>query len=263
VPDKHFKEVKDERKVVELAIYAGYLTGFHRYYHVGSKYGQRLKESGHPFLEMYRLMIKEFKKPFGDCQVGRISCTGVKFEDVFLDEDGEMTNGAMDAMVDCVMEVLDWINKTVASDDEFTHVNIEKKFQECLGQMRERVNGNPDFAEFRLMVAVQICCLAKVVVKGHKNLHNLVYPVAGLGAAEQLKHVDATERPTVLKLIHKESGMEAYGYNACEGHLCETAEHRVGKMFDFVFIGQSLFCHGLEFGENFVKEYLSDTWQEF
>jgi len=51
-------------------------------------------------------MIKEFKKPFRDCQVGRISCTGVKFEDVFLDEDGEMTNGAMDAMVDCVLEVL-------------------------------------------------------------------------------------------------------------------------------------------------------------
>jgi len=49
----HFKVVKDERKVVELAIYAGYLTGYHRYYHVGSKYGQRLEESNHPFLEMY------------------------------------------------------------------------------------------------------------------------------------------------------------------------------------------------------------------
>jgi len=67
----------------------------------------------------------------------------------------------------------DWINEAVTSDDEFTHVNIENKFQECLGKMRERVNGNPDFAEFHLMVAVQICCLAKVVVKGHKNLNFL------------------------------------------------------------------------------------------
>jgi len=209
------------------------------------------------------LMIKEFKKPFGDCQVGQISCTAVKFEDVFLDEDGEMTNGAMDAMVDCVMEVLGWINETVSSDDEFTHVNIENKFQECLGRMKERVTGNPDFVEFRLMVAVQICCLAKVVVKGHKNLHNLVYPVAGLGAAEQLKHVDAADRPTVLKIVGKESGTEAFGFNGSEGHLCKTAEHHVGKMFDFVFLGQSLFCHGTEFGENIVKEYLSDTWREF
>jgi len=254
---------RDERKVVELVIYAGYLPGFHRYYHVGIKHMQQLVDCNCLSLEMYRLMIEEFKKAFGDIQVGRIRCTVVRFADVYLDENGKMTNGAMDAMVDCILEVLNWINETVDSDNGFHHVNIEKKFQECLGRMKERVAMNPNFAEFCLMLAVQICCLAKVVVKVHKNLHNLVYPVTSLGATEQLEHLDAHERPAMLELIARESGLGAYGSNASEGCLCKTSETRIGNIFDYAFIRQMLFCHGTEFGKNFLKQYMSGIWQEF
>jgi hypothetical protein len=55
-----------------------------------------------------------------------------------------------------------------------------------------------DFAEFRMMVALQICCLTKVVVKGYVNLNNLVYPVLNLGAAKQRSHLDSSKRPQTM-----------------------------------------------------------------
>jgi len=112
------------------------------------------------------------------------------------------------------------------------------------------------------MIAIQICCLAKAVVKGHKNLHNLVYPVSNLGAADQVLHLLTSERPNVLSLIIRERGLEDYGCNVAEGSFCETSENRIGKIFDFVFPGQLQFRHGKD-GENLLKEYNSATWERF
>jgi hypothetical protein len=57
------------------------------------------------------------------------------------------------------------------------------------------------------MLVVQMCLLIKVGIKnGNVNFHNLVYPVANLGAAKQLEHIDVEERPYVLSLIVKETG---------------------------------------------------------
>jgi hypothetical protein len=62
------------------------------------------------------------------------------------------------------------------------------------------------------------------LITGHKDLHNLVYPVSSLGAAKQLKHILPENRPYVLNLILKEMGLEEYGTNAVEGSLCKTSE---------------------------------------
>jgi hypothetical protein len=44
------------------------------------------------------------------------------------------------------------------------------------------------------MLVVQMCILIKVGIKnGHLDHHNLVYPVAKLGAANQLEHIDVEE----------------------------------------------------------------------
>jgi hypothetical protein len=52
------------------------------------------------------------------------------------------------------------------------------------------------------MIAVQICCLAKVMVNGHHNLNNLVYPIGNLGAAKQLSHLkNIGERPEMLNTV--------------------------------------------------------------
>ena len=113
------------------------------------------------------------------------------------------------------------------------------------------------------MIAVQICCLGKVMVKGHLNLNNLVYPVASLGAAGQLSHLkDKSERPEILNTIICEMEVEEYGTNAAEGLLCETSEGRVGNIFDYVFYGQMLFRISKE-GKNLLKQFGSITWEEF
>jgi hypothetical protein len=79
-----------------------------------------------------------------------------------------------------------------------------------------------DFGEFRMMLAIQICCLTKVVVTGHANLNNLVYPVSGLGARSQLDHLESSsDRQEVVNTIVYEMDMEEYGTNAAEGLLCE------------------------------------------
>ena len=112
------------------------------------------------------------------------------------------------------------------------------------------------------MIIVQICCLIKVGITGHADLHNLVYPVSSLGAAKQLKDVTPEDRPYVLHLILKEVGLTEYGTNAAEGSLCKTSEGRVGKIFDHVFPGQMLFCHAPD-GKNLLKRYSSGVWEEF
>jgi len=117
-----------------------------------------------------------------------------------------------------------------------------------------------DIAEFWLMVVVQICCLAGIVVKPHKNLHNLVYPVSNLGAAAQLEHVDQMERGVILDRICSEFDMEHYGHNAGEGLLCETSEAHACKIMDYVFKGQCLFTFGLN-GEQLIKPYLKTSWE--
>ena len=44
------------------------------------------------------------------------------------------------------------------------------------------------------MMLVQMCVLIRVgIKKGHVDLHNLVYPVSGLGAARQLEHIKDPE----------------------------------------------------------------------
>ena len=113
-----------------------------------------------------------------------------------------------------------------------------------------------------MMVALQICCLMKVVVKGHANLNNLVYPVSNLGAAKQMSHLDSSERPEMLRTIIREMEVTRYGTNAGEGSLCENAENRVGTIFDYVFYGSMMF-RITEEGKNMLKFFGSKAWIEF
>jgi len=128
-------------------------------------------------------------------------------------------------------------------------------------QWKEQGHTNLDFGEFQIMLVVQMCLLIKVGIKnGHVDFHNLVYPVANLGASKQLEHIDVEERPYVLSLIVKETGLDKFGTNAAEGCLCKTSENRVGNIYDVVFPGQCLFCHCATTGRCLVKIYGSNEW---
>jgi hypothetical protein len=91
------------------------------------------------------------------------------------------------------------------------------------------------------MMANQLCCLAGIVMKGHKNLNNLVYPVKSLGAAKQLEHLDNDERETMQMRILQDFQLEAYGFNVYEGHLCKTSIEHVCSIMDYYFFGMSQF----------------------
>jgi hypothetical protein len=146
----------------------------------------------------------------------------------------------------------DW-KKTAA--DQTDNGSNETKYLEGLAKL--------DFGEFWMMIAVQICCLAKVVVKGHGNLKNLVYPVSGLGARSQLSHLkDSMDRQEVINMIVHEMGMEELGTNAAEGLLCETSLNCVGTIFDYIFYGMMIFRICKE-GKNWRKTFGSPVWEEF
>jgi len=202
--------------------------------------------------------------PFGDCQSGRMCPSkfmSEEFQRVYLGDDSKM-NDTIKAIIDCIVGILEWINDTVNSE-QFNHVNIERAVQQHIWEMKDKGHTGTDLREFQILLAVQICCLAKAVTKGHENLHNLIYPVAHLGVASQLDHVTPHERPDVLKYIINETGVSQYKLNTGEGYLCEMAVNQFGKIFDYVFLGQSLFCNGTEKGENLVKNFGSDTWERF
>lgn len=119
-----------------------------------------------------------------------------------------------------------------------------------------------DLAEFRLMMLVQMCVLIRVgIKKGHVDLHNLVYPVSGLGAARQLEHIkDPEDRQYVVEHIVKQTGLEEFGTNAAEGSLCETSDKWYTHIFDVFMKGQCLFAMCTTTGRHLVKFYGSSEW---
>ena len=250
-----YQRTKDCRKALRLAVIAAYQTGFHRFFYISSNSMDEMIV-GDPALVYYKKAMSLFGKISGDPQVGRISPSGVQFEKVFLDNSDPIEmNSVLGKMVEDILQLLLWINSKVGTD-EFNHVNVERQFKLMLEDWKGL---QTDIAEFRLMLVVQICCLAGVVVKPHKDLHNLVYPVSSLGAAKQLEHVPRGERGIVLDTVIRQFGMEEFGHNAGEGMLCETSETRVGKIFDVVFRGQHQFTFGVN-GDQLVKEYGKREW---
>jgi hypothetical protein len=266
-----------EEKAVELAIHA-YNPGYSHFYNIGKTKFARLVAADSPSHAMYQIALEKFDGvPFGDNQSGRISLSGVNYPAVFLDADGK-PNSVMKVMVAGVMKVLRWIDANKDIDDQFHHAGIQKVVQELIDEWKDMAKKQKesgpdatkyleglnrlDFAEFRMMVALQICCLMKVVVKGHANLNNLVYPISNLGAAKQMSHLDSSERSEMLRTIIREMEVTHYGTNAGEGSLCENAENRVGTIFDYAFYGSMMFCI-TEDGKNMLKFFGSDSWVEF
>jgi hypothetical protein len=58
-----------------------------------------------------------------------------------------------------------------------------------------------------------------IIIKGHKDLHNLFYPVASLGAAAELEHIYPSKRHYVREIIMRENQLEDYGLNGVKGSL--------------------------------------------
>jgi hypothetical protein len=216
---------------------------------------------------------------FGDFQSGWWSPLAIKYKDIFLKEDGKTMNGAMEKVVDGIIGILEWIEANKDNLDEFHHVGIEARLQQCVNDWKkiaadQKENGSNktkyllglaklDFGELRIMLVVQICCLAKIVVTGHANLNNLVYPVSGLRARNQLSHLkDSSDRWLVVNTIVHEMEMEEYGTNAAEGLLCETSLNPVEGIWDYVFYGIMLFRICKE-GKNWLKVFGSSEWEEF
>jgi hypothetical protein len=206
-----------EEKAVELAIHVAYNPGYSLFYIIGRTEFTWLVAAESPSHAMYQIALEKFDDvQFGDNQSCRISPSGVDYPAVFLDANGKL-NGVMKVMVAGVMKVLRWINANKDNEDQFHHAGIQKVVQEQINDWKDKVakqkeNGPVetkyleglnwlDFAEFRMMVALQICCLTKVVVKGYTNLNNLVYPVLNLGAAKQRSHLDSSDRPEMLHII--------------------------------------------------------------
>jgi len=261
------ERTSDVRKQVELGIAAGYHPGYHRFYNLGKKYRDELEECQHPFFKYRELAKRHFGNvPYGDLSSGLTRIVPTKmnsdtyFNDAYLDSDGNPTD-VIDCVVTDVIGLLHWINDTVRTDD-FNHCNIEKEFKRVLRVWKDK-GYDLDIGEFCLMLIIQTLCLAGVVVKGHKDLYNLVYPVHNLGAAKQLGHIGISDRPGMLHYLSAETGHEAFGTDGSEGKLCETAVNRVCRISDYVMKGMMLMSFSTEDGSHIFKEYGSGLWEEF
>ena len=113
----------------------------------------------------------------------------------------------------------------------------------------------------RTFSSVQILVHCKIRSVAHADNLNLVYPVAGLGAEKQLKHLELGLRHMVTERISQQFRLKAHGSNANEGCLCETSESRLGEILDYFIRGQSLYYLSAE-GKAMVKEYAKTEWVE-
>lgn len=256
------EQLKDVRLVIEMVVLMAYHNGYERLQHIAREHFDELIDpTTSPAFAYYKRATALFDGvAFGSTQIGRWQPSPVKFDEVYLNEKGE-NNGAMAVVVDGILTLLDGI-KSILGTKEFHHVKVEALVRACIKGWHDKGFKNFEIGEFRIMIILQICCHAKVGITGHKDLLSLVYPVSKLGAAEQLNHVNAGDRPYVLRLILKETGLEAYGTNGAEGSLCETSLNRVCKIYDVVYPHQMQFRIGAD-GRNWFKKYGSDVWVWF
>jgi hypothetical protein len=251
------------RKAVQMSFVASYFNGFHRFYYLGKRDEQEIMSDKHPAIKFHQIYEEVFKTSnIADSKSGnRLNPCGVKFKETFYPEN-DPERKTLSLVVDGIIGILEWINESVDDKREFHHSGIEKRCRECLQDFRKQGLSNLDFSKFHLMMAIQICCLAGIVVKGHKNLNNLVYPVKSLGAAKQLEHLDNDERETMQTRILQDFQLEAYGFNASEGHLCETSIERVCSIMDYYFFGMSQFRIGSD-GRHLKRLFGDSQWVEF
>jgi hypothetical protein len=162
-----------EEKAVKLAIHVAYNPGYSCFYNIGRTEFAQLVAAESPSHAMYQIALEKFDDVlFGDNQSGRISPSGVDYPAVFLDADGK-ANGVMKAMVAGVMMVLRWIDANKDNEDQLHHADIQKVVQEQINDWKDMVAKQKenrlvktkyleglnrlDFAEFQMMVALQIC----------------------------------------------------------------------------------------------------------
>ena len=97
--------------------------------------------------------------------------------------------------------------------------------------------------------------------RASSNVHNIVCPVASLGADAQLEHIDRDLREAVTKHISNEFSLPAFGSACVESLLCESSFSRVGKIWEHFIQGQHLFWTTEE-GVPMVKRCGEEEWEE-
>ena len=256
-----------ENRIIELALICGYQTFMPRICHVGMNHIDDLL-SVHPSIKLVDLLESEFNSLTGSLGCRRMSPTGVNFKKTFLndrdvviegeaykDDHGEM-NGVMPFVVRQIKLLLRHLNELVTSNN-FDQVDVEKVFRKTVQTWSHL---GVDIGEFRLMIVVQILILCGVSCPvTNRNKLNVVYPVAGLGAANQLADIERHLRPMITARIAQEFNLQKHGANAVECCLCETSRNRLGEILDYFIKGQSLFYINSE-GLSLVKQYGSNVW---
>ena len=243
----------NDRKLVELAIMCAYQTSFCRFYHVGKDNINRLTSES-PCIAMYQLLKETFGTITGTSGCRRMNPSGIKFEQVFLNEKGE-GNGTLAKVVQAVMMLLDGINSLTGSG-KFTQMAIEELVR---GVCNEWSGTGIDIDEIRIMIVVQVLVLSGIIVRPHSDLLDLVYPVATSGAGEQLAHIDADKRPDVVQRITQQFRLRKFGASSRETVLCETEHNRAGRIFERLLRGIDLFYLN-ENGTSMLKPYGGFLW---
>ena len=255
-----------DNRLIELALICGYQTSMLRIFHVGINNIDSLL-SQHPSIQVVHLLENHFQSVTGSSGCRRISPTGVKFKETFLNSrevviDGESyidphneMNGVMPFVVSQIKLLLQELNCLVTAKS-FDQVDVEEL---CRKTVQSWTHLGIDIGEFRLMIIVQILILCGVCPVTDRNKLSIVYPVAGLGAANQLAHIERHLRPMITARISQEFKLQKHGANAVECCLCETSLTRLGKILDYFIKGQSLFYINSD-GVLLVKHYGTNIW---
>jgi hypothetical protein len=222
------------RRLVQVAVIAALQSDYHKFYWTGMEILEDYDEDAE--VGVGERLFRKFKDTFGNITGGvgarRMQTSGIDFEKVYLNEDGSF-NGTMDFVVDVVLDLFHWINSNVGKDT-FTPSNIENEVRAA----HTRLEGKKtDLGEFRILVICHACFLAGVGIKPHASLRDFLYPVAGLGASQQLHSVDPEKRDEVLKRVIFQFDLHEFGRNGAENCLCEGATWRAGKMKDYLYRG--------------------------
>jgi len=157
------KALENEKRLVELAVLAGYQTDMLRIYSVGMNHFSDL-DCCHPSKVLAEMLMTEYGSLTGTSGCKRINPTGIDFHATYVadkeviidgvthvDKEKEM-NGAMPFVVTRILKLMDDINENMTSG-KFCDKEAEKMFKACCKSWRSLAL---DIGEFRLMIVVLV-----------------------------------------------------------------------------------------------------------
>lgn len=276
---------------IDLAFIGAYQSSYTNAFTVFEDLWKTNREIEYPFIEFLKASNDEFGTMVGGKEP-RFQTPGVKFNEIFLSDDGctrlkimrkglkTLLESANELMVSTNVELtkhgkipIDEIRKLISkANNDLKDVAVWKDSTEGTDDeisAEEKKLHKSELGEFQLMLFLQACALCQTVIKPNKRIHDFFYPAKGLASMKHILsninddkcRVSDEEIDEIMDEVASSVGIIEWKRSMMETLFCESFDTRGEKRFDLFFRGQWLFRLE-DNGSVMCKRYNNLHWEK-